>query len=248
MTTDQEIVLAAGAFVLVFALVMFAFLFVAIWKDTTEVVRQQFPLVERTEVVPGRKPGRPRVLKERPQVEGPSVTRILSIDPGDVHQGICTATLDPDKPEGSQLQVRWQGDWTRGKLVDELEEYAHSQVTRVDAVLLEKFVLYPWMAREQGFSQFLTVEVIGIVKHLVDKLDVPCIMTDTSNKDQAVAVARANQPRLLRTYPNRKKGKVYFIGSNEHERDALAHLVWFAWRDQRSPLYQAKPGNRRMAQ
>lgn len=167
-----------------------------------------------------------------------NVTRILSIDPGDVHQGVCTATLDPDKPEGQQLQVRWQGDWSRTKLIEELEEYRNSQVTRVDAVLCEKFVLYPWMARQQGFSEFLTPQMIGIISYLVGLLDVPLIMTNTSNKKLAVDVARPIQPKLLRTYPNRKAGKVYFAGSNEHERDALAHMAWFAWRDQRSPLYR----------
>lgn len=173
-----------------------------------------------------------------------NLTRILAIDPGDVHNGVCAATLDPDRDEGSQLQVRWQGDWDRHKLISELEEYQNSQVTRVDAVLIEQFVLYPWMAREQGYSEFPTVKIIGIVEYLVGMLDVPLLKMKTSNKDPAVAVARSHQPRLLRTYPNRKKGKVYFIGSNEHERDALAHLCWFAWRDKRSPLYQPLAGRR----
>jgi hypothetical protein len=177
-----------------------------------------------------------------------NLTRILSIDPGDRHNGVCTGTLDPDAPEGLQLKVRWQGDWDEHKLVSELEEYQNSQVARVDAVLIEQFVLYPWLAREQGYSEFPTVQIIGIVRYLVSLLDVPLIKTQTSNKDKAVAVARFHQPKLLRTYPNRKKGKVYFIGSNEHERDALAHLAWFAWRDQRSPLYQAQPGRKKVAQ
>jgi hypothetical protein len=197
-----------------------------------------------TEKIVGRKVV---ALKVRPEKKD-NITRIMSIDPGDVHNGIAIGNLDPDEEEGRQLKIRWQADWDRFKLIAEMEEYLNSQVVRVDAILIEKFVLYPWMARQQGFSEFPTVKIIGIIEYFAGRLDVPLIKMDTSNKNPAVAVARANQPRLLKTYGNRAKGKVYFTGSNEHERDALAHLAWFAWRDKRSPLYQALPGRKAMSQ
>lgn len=162
--------------------------------------------------------------------------RIMSVDPGEKHNGVAFATLDPNVEPGRQLVLRWQGDWDRNKIYDELEEYKSSQVKRLDLIIIEEFRLYPWMAREQGFSSFETVEVIGALKYLADRvLDIPYVMSKTSNKAPAVSVAKSNQPTLVRRGSG---GKTDFVGSNQHERDALSHLVWYAWRDRTSPLYR----------
>lgn len=204
-------------------------------------VRQRIPLWEG-QPVPGRKPGRPRGVasqvtspKKAPAKPELPLMRIMSIDPGEKHNGVAFATLDPNAQPGQQLVLRWQGDWVRNKIFDELEEYRNSQVKRLDLIIIEEFRLYPWMAREQGFSSFETVEVIGSVKYIADRvLDVPYVMSKTSNKAPALAVAKSNQPTLVRNF----RGKTDFVGSNQHERDALSHLVWYAWRDRTSPLYR----------
>lgn len=83
---------------------------------------------------------------------------LLAIDPGDVHVGMALF-------EGDRCIAAWEVD------PDECVRYVASGLTghqepSIDTLVVEKFVLYPWMAQQQSFSEFHTVELIGVLKYI----------------------------------------------------------------------------------
>jgi len=88
----------------------------------------------------------------------PNTTRMLSIDPGEVHVGTaiwygadCT-------------MVREYSPWDFFAI---LENWLKEK--KFDLVVIEEYRLYPWKSAEQGFSQIKTVEVIGIIRFLISR-------------------------------------------------------------------------------
>ena len=127
----------------------------------------------------------------------------IGIDPGSSYTGVAlgspeifeTLTLGPDEA----------GGWLESLF----------ETGQVRAAACEEFKLYPWMADEQGFSELRVVEVIGVVKYLTRKHDIPLVMTKPLWK-KPVAAWMAKQG-------------ISEVGNNQHEVDA-GYALWAARR------------------
>lgn len=80
-------------------------------------------------------------------------TRVLAIDPGDVHVGMAYFE-DPLCLEAWEYGPDEALDYVRGVLENQF----------IDVLVVEEFRLYPWRAQAQAFSQMLTCEMIGALK------------------------------------------------------------------------------------
>lgn len=111
-----------------------------------------------------------------------------------------------------------------------------------DVVVCEEFRLYPWLATHQAFSELHTVEVIGVIKWLTAKHDTPLYMQKADIKKEARYLAEEHGwPMRIRTLGSGKgkyKGPDFDYSGAQHGRDALAHGVHWAWRNDRSPAYE----------
>lgn len=82
--------------------------------------------------------------------------RRVAIDPGDIHVGVAVFVgancIEAYEVEPAEILVRME----RWMVTEALDE-----------VIVEAFRLYPWMAKNQGFSEFLTPQLIGAIKYVV---------------------------------------------------------------------------------
>jgi hypothetical protein len=110
----------------------------------------------------------------------------------------------------------------------ELADYLETNLWRADALVIERFQLYPWMARQQGFSTFGTAESIGIYRRIAHKVGVPVYLQDAArNKKSGRTRANAWGFRMV----DRKLGSgkfVYYgpdfdLPGKLDRRDAAAH-------------------------
>ena len=155
----------------------------------------------------------------------------LAIDPGDVHNGVAYFTC---------LDRRLIRHWTRDLKRDTLFGLVETAV--VDGFVIEEFRLYPELAREQGYSDFPTVEVIGVVKYLARKRDLPCVVQGASIKSKSRRIGERLDPnkgriRSLGTGRGTRRGWDW-DAPTQHERDATSHGTWFALRGKDSPLFE----------
>lgn len=172
--------------------------------------------------------------------EGPTspILNFLSIDPGDVHQGTAYFEIDiaynAETGRGEpSLICHWTRDLNRAKLLTLVEEAS------IDALVVEKYVLYPWMAREQGYSDFPTVKVIGVLEYIADVKGIPIFIQGADIKRKSRRIGeRSGFPgaiRMIGTGRQRYRGWDY-LASSQHERDAIAHGVWWAFRHPASSI------------
>ncbi len=154
---------------------------------------------------------------------------LLAIDPGDVHNGIAYFGA-----EDLMVERKWTRDWTEQTLFDFIETRKHE----IDAVVIEEYRLYPELAFEQGYSDFPTVQVIGIVRYLCSKHGINFTKQGASIKRRARRVGeRMNMPgeiRMLGAGRNKYRGWD-FDGPTQHERDATAHGIWYLFNNESSP-------------
>ena len=106
--------------------------------------------------------------------------RILSVDPGSVHNGT----------------VLWYGaqcagikEHTPESLFAWVESLLRTQA--IDVVVCEEYRLYPWLLAEQGFSQVKTVEVIGVLRYLCSRWSLGVAFVEQSATIKRVARAQA---------------------------------------------------------
>lgn len=88
-----------------------------------------------------------------------------------------------------------------------------------DVVVLEKFALYPWMAKAQAWSTFRTVEVIGVVRLWCETEPAQLVL-------QTAAERKSVKTRDL-------KEKYGIECADNHQRDAAKHLVVYLRKEQR---------------
>lgn len=178
---------------------------------------------------------------------------LQAIDPGDVHCGLAKFHV---VPPGHRLNrsSTWQAlceiatELDPVGLVRSLEPAAWSgelfDELRPDDIALyvvEEFRLYPWMARQQGYSDFKTPRLIGKLEYLAERAGKPLYLQGASNKKPAVAKARRYAadlaepgfgPELVRL----ASGRYDFKGRNQHVRDAIAHGWWWLLTNPDSPV------------
>lgn len=156
------------------------------------------------------------------------VLNFLAIDPGDVHQGVAYFEIDISMVEGRTVKRWWTRDLTRASLIKLVEEAS------IDALVVEEFRLYPELAREQGYSDFKTPKIIGVLEYLAEVRCIPVYGQGASLKRKARRIGeRSGFPgkmRMLGSGRSRYRGWD-FEGPSQHERDATAHGVWWAFRN-----------------
>ncbi len=158
------------------------------------------------------------------------IRHILSIDPGDVHNGVAYGFVDT-----SGLIVHWTRDLKRvtlGRLCESAD---------VDGIVVEEFRLYPELAREQGYSNFPTCEVIGMIAWICETRGLPMFRQGASVKKKSRRIGeRINVPGSVRTLgTGRSSYRGWdFDGPTQHERDAKAHLYWWGYRNPSSVLFE----------
>jgi len=176
------------------------------------------------------------------------VYRIAAIDPGDSWGGLSEIDL---KPGGGILLGGGFVDQSRyGKirlmtcrtlkpldLCDELDRMA----PLLAAVVLERYSLYPWMAREQGFSEMLTPQMVGMVRWIARSHGVPVYLQDAKGtlKEGRKVAARAGfkmKDRVLGSGKWKYRGPDFDLPGKPHRRDSAAHGVWWARFSPDSPI------------
>jgi hypothetical protein len=201
--------------------------------------------------------GRPpvRELRGRDAHRGPlaepditGLYHIAAIDPGDAWGGLSEIDLAP--LGGRLLGTGFVDQSTRGKirlmqcrtlrpedLLDELDKIA----PQLHAVILERFSLYPWMAREQGFSEMLTPQMIGVVKWIARSHKVPVYLQDSkgvlkSGRTAALQAGFKMKDRVLGSGQWKYRGPDFDLPGKPHRRDSASHGMWWIRCSPDSPL------------
>lgn len=151
--------------------------------------------------------------------------RVRSIDPGDKNVGVADLLV---WATGAQVARTRRMDPLQFE--QELDDDISSG--RIDILVVEAFRLYPKLAREQGYSDFPTPKLIGVIEFLGRKHQVPVHLQGASTKKLAIEVARTNDVALRKL----QSGRMDFEGRTQHERDAVAHGIFWAYRGHTSPL------------
>ncbi len=155
--------------------------------------------------------------------------RLVAVDPGDKHNGVAFGLIS-------------DGDLYVGRVftTDRLSLYGelYHEASKLDLVIVEEYRLYPELARAQGYSDFPTPQVIGGIMLMSEWLTLfPVHMAKAEVKKRARRIGeRAEMPGKIRTV-NKVRGWD-FEGKTQHERDAIAHLVWWTFRNTASPLFE----------
>ena len=181
--------------------------------------------------------------------------RIAAIDPGDRHCGLAVFDLWwPDDGKVHPAACTGHLDCSSSRWLhlvglydlrqQELFDYIEANAWYLGAIVYETFKLYPWMARQQGFSEFHTAEAIGVIKYLARKYDIPHYGQDAKDSKRH---GRAYAVKAGFKMKDRKlgSGKFMYYGpdfdqgleSEQHFRDAAAHAVFWSNRNRESPIY-----------
>ncbi len=127
---------------------------------------------------------------------------LLAIDPGDT-TGLALFNLDTG--DGIELKVV--------KTKDALYEYL-SEI-RPDKIVCEDFELFPWKSKEQSWSNFSTVRVIGAIEYY-------CYLTQTP-----LTLQKASIKPIAYKWAGMTKASNHAVS---HDQDAYVHGVYFLQR------------------
>lgn len=138
-------------------------------------------------------------------MEGEGLLRI-AIDPGEVHvgwavmRGLACVRAAEYTPDGAAFV---------------LESTLALEV--VEEVVIEEYRLYPWKSQEQGFREMKTSELIGALKWICGKKDMPVVMQPASIQKVTERRMKAQGVKLL----SRGKGP--------HAKSAELHGLYRVW-------------------
>lgn len=181
---------------------------------------------------------------------------LQAVDPGDRHCGVAKfRVLSPSAP--TNRSGAWQAvcetatEYDPPGLVALMESAAwpdpvpeELRPEPIAVYVVEEFRLYPWMAREQGYSDFKTARLIGKLEYLAQRAARPLFLQGASVKKPAVAKAERYAqdlaapgfgPELVKL----TSGRYDFKGRNQHVRDAIAHGWYWLLTNPHSPLCQS---------
>ena len=174
--------------------------------------------------------------------------RIAAIDPGDSWGGLSEIDLAPlggrlldgglvDQSRRGKIRLMQCRTLRPLDLCDELDRLA----PQLCAVVLERFSLYPWMAREQGFSEMLTPQMIGMVRWIARTNKVPVYLQDSKGtlREGRAAAAQAGfrmKDRALGSGKWKYRGPDFDLPGRPHRRDSAAHGIWWCRYSPDSPL------------
>lgn len=168
--------------------------------------------------------------------------RVVAIDPGAPHHGVVMAAV---KPDSCLLLGAWE---FKGE--DELfDRYSYwARGGGLANLILEEYRLYPWQARNQGFSDFPVPQAIGVLKYISSQYQIPVTMQKAAIKKEARKIAQARGlPMAVRSLGSGKGAyrgpdfdakwfkDMFGVRSSQHIRDAMAHLVHWVWTNREAP-------------
>lgn len=154
---------------------------------------------------------------------------IIAIDPGDKHVG--WAAIPVDKLGGWDWDDRHTTTFEPQETLDMLRKISENGI-QVIVLVVEEFRLYPWKAKEQGFSQFHTAEMIGQLK-----LWVRWFSPETELVMQPAAVKKP-------TFAIMQGRKIPLTRGTQHSKDAEAHLYSYLARTRVVIPMERKPNAR----
>ena len=174
--------------------------------------------------------------------------QIAAIDPGDSWGGLSEISLAPlggrllgdgfvDQSRRGKIRLMRCRTLRPDDLLDELDRIS----PRLHAVVLERFSLYPWMAREQGFSEMLTPQMIGAVKWIARQRGLPVYLQDSkgvlrAGRTEAARLGFRMKDRVLGSGQWKYRGPDFDLPGKPHRRDSASHGIWWARYDKHSPL------------
>lgn len=126
--------------------------------------------------------------------------------------------FDPGKLTGVAIYDEAKHDFVELKqiLIDKSYQVIDTIVTtQPSIVIVEKFVLYPWRAKMQGWSDLPAVQIIGVIKTVCDHLGIP-LKFQYANQRKFVPQALIDRTSM------RELGK-----KKEHARDAALHVLYY---------------------
>ena len=126
----------------------------------------------------------------------------VGIDPGEA-TGVAVVNSEGELIDSITLP-KWSG------LNGIIGLKAHNKP--IAGVVMESFQLYPGKALSQSFSQFKTVEVIGVCKYLCELHGIPVIMQGAHQKA---------------FFSDGKLERLGYTVASVHERDALRHVLYY---------------------
>jgi hypothetical protein len=150
--------------------------------------------------------------------------------------------------------MRYAGDCidqsTKGRIVlltcltlepQQLYRKLETLIPSLHHLVLERYSLYPWLAREQGYSELLTSQCVGVVRYLADRASLPLTQQDAKgNLKAGRAIAKSSgfkmKSRVLGSGRFKYRGPDFDLPGRPHRRDAASHGVVWAARDPSSPL------------
>lgn len=179
---------------------------------------------------------------------------LLAVDPGDRHCGLARFKVRPGSTVDDRwyAKLTWSTELTPRQLVAVMESQAwpdavladlpEQRPESIDVLVVEEFRLYPWMAREQGYSDFKTPRLIGKLELVAEWAGIPLYLQGASVKKLSVAASRRlvmdsdlpgdERPELVKLV----SGRYDFVGRNQHVRDAIAHGWYWLLHNPDSPL------------
>jgi hypothetical protein len=173
---------------------------------------------------------------------------MAAIDPGDAWCGLSEFDLAPgggrllgdgfvDQSRHGKIRLMRCRTLKPWDLCDELDRL----IPLIDFVVMERFSLYPWMAREQGFSEMKTAQMVGVVKWICRKQDVPVTLQDAkgtlrAGRTWAKQAGFKMKDRVLGSGQWKYRGPDFDLPGKPHRRDSASHGVFWATQDPHSPL------------
>lgn len=172
---------------------------------------------------------------------------VLAVDPGEAWCGLATFLL---RPGGGFYRGNCLDQSTKGKIVllnaqtlepPRLYRALEDALPHAHHMVLERYSLYPWLAREQGYSELLTAQCVGVCTYLADRAQVPLTLQDAKgNLKGGRAAAKAAgfkmADRVLGSGRFKYRGPDFALPGRPHRRDACAHGVRWATASPSSPL------------
>ena len=129
---------------------------------------------------------------------------VLAFDPGN-QTGWCRVNTTASSIEGRSFPL-WD------EVIEHITGCSLSPRVSPDCIVIERFMLYPAVAKRLKWNKLETVEVIGVIKHIAETWQIPVIMQS----------ARAGKSIELAKTPE---------GFDKHACDALRHALVFLKRE-----------------
>lgn len=134
---------------------------------------------------------------------------VISIDPG-LTTGICVA----DNINGRSFDVQSSFTVTWDNRFELLETFRDLQECNIiDAIVIERFMLYPDKAASQSYNEFPSVRIIGLCEAYLYQLDLlDKVVYQNASQRKGVAFVTEHYPLVKATL---------------HQRDAYQHLRYY---------------------